>query len=217
MQIETRSTPRPVEIRSNDGKNVAVGYAAVFYNPADPGTQYQLWEGCFERIMPGAFDRALRENQDVRGLFNHSTSQLLGRVSAGTLRLSVDNIGLRYEIDLPDNTAGNDCKVSLERRDLRESSFSFSTYENGKVTWTEENRDGQQLSIRQIEDCDVYDVGPVTFAAYDSSTAGLRSAGHESIKAEQEVWLEKRQSAKSEAEAVEVDYRTNQVMETELC
>lgn len=188
--IFRRSTARKVEIRSDaEGKSIAHGYAAVFYNSTQPGTQYELWEGCVERIMPGAFDRAIRENQDVRALFNHDEDHLLGRVSAGTCRLSVDAIGLKYEIDLPDNAIGNNVRVSLGRGDLRESSFSFAARRNGKITWTEETVDGKTLCIRQVEDCDLFDIGPVTFAAYDASTAAVRSDSRRELEQERQEYL----------------------------
>ena len=44
----------------------------------------KLGDKIMERIMPGAFDRALEEDNDVLGLFNHDQNQLLGRRSIGT-------------------------------------------------------------------------------------------------------------------------------------
>jgi HK97 family phage prohead protease len=67
-------------------------YGAVFFDPDDSGTEYEMYDDVFERIMPGAFDKALRED-DVRGTFNHDSSCLLGRTASGTMRLSVDRRG----------------------------------------------------------------------------------------------------------------------------
>ncbi len=96
------------ERASKKGK-VIRGIAAVYYNAADPQTEYWLWDDIVERLMPGVFDRAIKENQDVRGLYNHDSDHLLGRVSSGTLRLSVSATGLHYEIDQdpndPDHTS----------------------------------------------------------------------------------------------------------------
>ena len=54
----------------------------------------------------------------MRALFNHERGALLGRTCSGTLRLSEDGTGLRYEIDLPDTTVGRDVAALLERGDL---------------------------------------------------------------------------------------------------
>lgn len=158
----------PVKIEQrNDGSIAISGYAAVFHRASDPGTEFELWEGMVERIMPGAFDRAVSED-DVRGLFNHDPSMLLGRTSAETLRLSVDENGLRYEIDLPETSIGKDVAESIRRGDLSGSSFAFLTTDED---WRKE--DG--VHIREIRGVRLFDVGPVTYPAYSATTTGLRS------------------------------------------
>ena len=170
MTIERRFSPRasaPVSIeRRADGPAMIVGYASVFYD-GTPETEYQLWDGYVERIMPGAFDRAIRED-DVRGLFNHDPDHLLGRTLAETLRLSVDQRGLRYEIEPPDTQLGRDLVASIERGDLTGSSFAFTVTDE---VW----RVVEEVHIREIEGVRLYDVGPVTYPAYEATTTGLRS------------------------------------------
>ena len=88
--------------KREDGKGTITGYAAVFYRDGDHSTEYVLWDDQFsravERVTPSAFSRALREKQDIRALFNHDPNQLLGRTTAGTATVTVDETGLRYEI-----------------------------------------------------------------------------------------------------------------------
>lgn len=151
------------------------GYAAVYYREDDPGTEYWLWDDYVERIMPGAFDNAIA-NDDVRALFNHNPDQLLGRSTAATLRLRSDDTGLGYEIDPPDTQIGRDVLTSIRRGDLSGSSFAFVPT---KRTFREEDReiaDGHTINvyIREIEEVQLFDVGPVTYPAYDSSTTGVR-------------------------------------------
>lgn len=194
--IERRFTSIPaararIETRA-DGQKLIVGYAAVFYRAEDPGTEYQLWSDYLERVAPGAFTRAMAED-DVRGLVNHDPNQLLGRASAKTLALSVDAVGLRYEITPPDTQAGRDALVSLERGDLTGSSFSFIAR---KTTYTDETVDGHTRTIAVLEDVQLFDVGPVTFPAYGSTTSGLRSAdGIEATLAARHAWRVERQAA----------------------
>lgn len=168
--MDRRAYNSPVSVITRDDKQpVLTGYAAVFYNPQDPGTEYEVWEGLRERIMPGAFDRALRESDPV-ALFNHDSNAILGRMSAKTLRLSVDGRGLKYEIDVPDTRMGQDVVTSVARGDITGSSFAFVVKE---VRTTERQQDG--YAIREILDVDLYDVGPVTYPAYAATTAGMRS------------------------------------------
>lgn len=163
-----------------DGVKVLTGYASVFYRSDDAGTQYQLYPGMMERVAPTAFNRALQEQQDVRGLANHDPKLILGRRSAGTLRLSVDDRGLRYEIDLPDTQAGRDMAVSVKRGDVTGSSFAFQAKRQSR-------QKGEGYDVRLIEDADLYDVGPVTFPAYQAATAGVRCHDVEAVKAELEA------------------------------
>jgi HK97 family phage prohead protease len=167
-----------VETRA-DGKKVITGYAAAFYRAGDAGTEFELGDNMVERIMPGTFDRAISERQDVRGLRNHNPDFLLGRTTSGTCRLFVDAKGLKYEIDVPETNAGKDTVEMIQRGDMTGSSFMFRAK---RVTWVE--TDG--LDVRQIEDVDLYDVGPVTFPAYEATTTGLRSA--EGLRAEWGAW-----------------------------
>lgn len=171
-----------VEARADGGKSIS-GYAAVFYDPADPGTEYELWQNVFERIDPQAFARAIAEKHDCRGLFNHDANQILGRVAAGTCRLSVDARGLKYEIDCPDTQQAKDLCASIERGDVTGSSFSFIAR---KRTWMDDGE--REISI--IGDVDLFDVGPVTFPAYESTTSTVRSA---ELEQSREAWQAEKQ------------------------
>lgn len=165
--MERRNTANRVQ--RPEGDNKVIGYAAVYYN-GNRNTEYELWPGVFERIAPGAFDRAIGEGQDVAGLFNHDPDNVLGR-TPGSLKLSSDGDGLRYEIDLADTTLAQDVGKLVARGDVRGSSFAFSVR---KEEW-EETDDGRE--IRTILDVDLYDVGPVTFPAYEGTSAGTRAKG----------------------------------------
>jgi len=150
-----------IETRA-DGKKVISGYAAVFYREGDASTEFELWEGVVERIMPGAFDKALSRPDDVRGLYNHNTSEILGRnLEAGTLRLSVDSIGLRYEIDPP--SWATKVIESIERRDVTGSSFAFDPH-------ARTIEEVGEIRYLQITDLGLMDVGPVTYPAYTGTS-----------------------------------------------
>ena len=166
-----RANDKQVRIEKRDGApDRIVGYAAVFYRDSEPGTEYELYSGHVERIKPGAFTRAIEEADDVRGLFNHEPSQILGRTKAGTMRLSEAATGLRYELDVPDTQIGRDVATSIERGDVTGSSFAFSVSAGGS-----EIRKEGKITVREITGVDLYDSGPVTYPAYDATTTGLRA------------------------------------------
>jgi HK97 family phage prohead protease len=187
MDIERRFlATRPIKIEKREGgKQVITGYAAVFFRASDAGTEYTIWSDLVERIMPGAFDQVLRGSGDIVALFNHDKNRVLGRRSAKTLRMSVDEVGLKYEIDAPDCQHARDLIASLERGDVKGSSFSFAIGSTGKVVWVEEG----ERTIREVHAVgEVYDVGPVTFPAYEATTAGARDSDAEAIKRERDKW-----------------------------
>lgn len=169
MTLETRTLPRPVEVRAaTEGTlRTAVGYAAVFNSTVDIGG---MW---METISPGAFTDAL--GQDVRALINHEPGRLLGRTAAGTLRLSQDAVGLAVEIDLPDTTDGRDVTSWLQRGDVDGMSFGFRVT---KETWDETG----DIARRTILAVDLREVSIVTFPAYGDTSIALRSL--DAIRAE---------------------------------
>jgi HK97 family phage prohead protease len=109
---------------------------------------------------------------------------LLGRAGAGTLRMSVDQRGLKYEIDLPETSVGQDVAASIARGDLTGSSFAFRI--NGKQGQRFEK--GSGYDVRNILDVDLFDVGPVTYPAYEGTTTGLRSGEGEDAIAAHDAW-----------------------------
>jgi len=174
-----------IEIRksgSDATTNTLRGYAAKF------NALSENLGGFREQIVPGAFDDVLSD--DVRALFNHDGNQVLGRTTSGTLRIFQDEIGLGYEVDLPDTQTARDLVVSIERGDVSQSSFAFRIASNGD-SW-DENEDG--VWIRTINKFyRLYDVSPVTFPAYPDATVGMRTL--DAIKGKKEA-----EAAKAKAE-----------------
>lgn len=184
-----------VEVRDEGQSPKIRGYAAVYYD-GTPESEYRLWEGAVERIMPGAFDHALRsEDDDVVALFNHNPSLILGRRQAGTLRLSEDSRGLIYEIDPPDTQVGRDLVASLRRGDVRGSSFMFGVRDE---SWT---KDGPR-DVRELRSVTLHDVGPVTFPAYEATSAGVRSEGTDEAARSWKQWNEAARIAAAKAQGL---------------
>jgi hypothetical protein len=83
------------------------------------------------------------------------------------LTLTVDDIGLRYDIALPETTFAADLAVSLRRGDITGSSFAFRTRED---KWSTEKRDGKTIKVRELRSVATFDVGPVTYPAYSGTS-----------------------------------------------
>ncbi|MBP3959448.1 HK97 family phage prohead protease [Gemmata sp. G18] len=163
---ERRHANRRPTVRTEGGNRVLSGYGAVFHVPGDPGTEYELNTDLWERINPDAFTRTLRERPDVVCCQDHDTARLLGRTTSGTLRLTVDKVGLRYEVDLPNTPTGNEVYELARRGDLNGSSFSFFPHDSKRYA-----DDGRDIIERM--DLELYELGPVSIPAYTGSTAGV--------------------------------------------
>lgn len=161
MDKEKRIYHSQIEVRKTDDGKTIIGHAAVYDSLSEN------LGGFRERIKPGAFDSVL--NDDVRALFNHDSNLVLGRTKSGTLRLSVDEKGLRYDITPPDTTAANDLMILLERGDVDQSSFGFIVEDD---SW-DEDEDGRMIrTINKFKR--LFDVSPVTYPAYPETDVALR-------------------------------------------
>jgi len=191
-----------IEVRNDDGKNVVVGYGAVFNSESnDLG-------GFVEYIAPGAFDGRLED--DVRFLINHDGLPL-ARTTNNTLRLSVDERGLKYEADMPDTTLANDLMTLLRNGTISQSSFAFTVEED---SW--ENVEGRNIrTINKVSR--LYDISSVTFPAYsEAGSFALRSL---------ETWQEEQEKIKldeslekelKEVQKEEIDLRNRNLTEMRL-
>lgn len=206
-----------------DGKPHIVGRSAVFYDGSEE-TEYKLWDpmydtdgrllapGAVERIHQRAFNKVLQERQDVRGLFNHDPNNVLGRTSAGTLKLERTLRGLDYDIDPGDTTVGRDVVQHLKRKDVTGSSFAFDVKKDGQKWSHDEERCVDIREITRIET--LYDVGPVTYPAYKSSTAGVRSDNdYAEVRSANKEW---RDSLKAERDAALAADEAKAALETKL-
>lgn len=168
MKVETRAATGPIELREGDSGRILVGYAAMFDKLS------QNLGGFVERIDPGAFAQTITQ-RDVLALVSHDPDRLLGRTSSGTLRLNEDDVGLRYELDLPDTVEGRDLSALVARGDIRGSSVGWFRA-SVKDTW---GRTDSGYTVRSIHEVSLRDVGPTPNPAYldteDAGALALRS------------------------------------------
>ena len=155
--------------READGNLYIEGYFAVFDG------FYDLWDGDQERVDRHAFDETI--SGDVRALTNHDTTRVLGRTSARTLVLRIDEHGLwgSILINRNDQDAMN-MYARVQRGDVSQCSFGFDIlsedYEkraDGSILWT----------IRKVK---LWEVSCCTFPAYEDTAIAARSAEHDDIR-----------------------------------
>ena len=162
--LERRFTARPVEVRKTSGRTIG-GYAAVF------NTASRNLGGFVEVIDPKAFnDSAGRGWPDVLARYNHDDNLVLGTTRARTLRLEVDEVGLRYEVDVPESRG--DVLELVSRGDVAKSSFAFRVVGPDGERWRVNDLG---VPERRVLNAQLVDVAPVNSPAYvDTSVGALR-------------------------------------------
>ena len=158
MCTEVRASP------AGDGAELRFeGYAAMFNSPSED------LGGFIEQIAPGAFADAIA-NDDVRALFNHDPNYVLGRNKAGTLKLTEDEKGLRFDLTAPDIGWARDLHASVKRGDIDQCSFAFGVEAE---EWARGERgEPDQRTLKKVR---LYDVSIVTYPAYQATSVSARS------------------------------------------
>lgn len=166
--FEQRPLAEAPEFRSeeNGRRIVAEGVAMRYGAPSKPIATPA--RGVFrEEFRSGAFTKSLAE-QEVRAHLEHG-GPFLARTGSGTLKIHDSDTELRYEIDLPDTTAGRDTANLLERRDVAGASVGFRSFRAAE-RWSK-GEDG--LALRSVGTALLGVVDLTTSPAYPSTTAEM--------------------------------------------
>jgi HK97 family phage prohead protease len=194
VSIQTQRSPiclRATEFRATgdggdggDGRTLE-GYAAVFNTP----TRIQSWEGEFdEQIAPGAFKRTLRDSTPVLQ-FDHGRDQRTGTVPIGSIdQLSENEQGLSVRARLFDNPVVEPIRQAIAGKAITGMSFRFAVAEEqwtdasgakvkagelDNLLWNPRDRGPLLRTITRVDP--LFELGPVVFPAYDSTSVGVRS------------------------------------------
>ena len=175
MQVERRYLSI-----ADDAENVSLfieerdGEAPKIRGIAPPWDSLSVDLGGFrEKFAPTAFDKVLGKRKlDVPMLFNHDDSKPLARTTNGTLRIEKTDKGLAFEADPVATQTAAEVLTLIRSKTIFGSSFAFTVGSKGE-TWTEDDRGNVTRTI--TEAAGLFDVSPVTRAAYPNSSVGLRS------------------------------------------
>ena len=169
--IERRFFTAPVEYREEDDGRIE-GVAAVVSTRAGND-----WFD--EEIEPGAFKNVLKD--DVRVLFNHDPNKVLARTKSGTAEIFLDDVGnLKYKYKTPNRAFAKDVEDMIKSGDVSQSSFAFRVK---KDTWIEKTGEKPLRVISELER--LYDVSPVTYPWYSTTTVSAKRS-YEDFKKAQE-------------------------------
>lgn len=146
------------------------------------GLRWNTWasinserEGRFlERFTAGSFNESIRGG-GVKLLFQHGRDPAIGERPLGPLSLRDDGVGLAFSAPLLDTSFARDLAPGL-RGGLFGASVRFSVVKDVVVPRPERSADNPRgLPERTIGAADLHELSLVTFPAYGSSSATLRS------------------------------------------
>jgi HK97 family phage prohead protease len=148
-------------------KRFISGYASVYgvkskllYEYTNSGI-----EEFYEIIERGAFANILATpDLDVIFNFNHKSDVVIARNTSGTLKLSEDEYGLKFEALVPNTTDGNNLYELIQRGDISENSFAFWVTGDDYVIERDEET---KIPLRRIKNiAGLFDVSAVIIPAY---------------------------------------------------
>ena len=121
-----------------------------------------------DRVIPCSLEKTIKQD-DQLCLWGHDSMYVLGRKSAGTLDLRVDDKGLYFEVIPPNANWAKDLVESVHRGDINQMSFGFTVYDE-KWIQDKETIKEHGMPIREILGINLYEISIVSFPAYSQSS-----------------------------------------------
>jgi len=171
--IERMFSKARIEFRAmagSDSPGMLHGYAANY------GTYSADLGGFVETIRAGAFDKTLRNGDEVIANVNHDPSALLGRTRNKSLVLNSDSRGLAFVVELPNTSVGRDTAALVGRGDLSQCSFAFQCESEDWGDVADPSDPSQRVSLRTIIAARLLDIAVVSNPAYSSTSVGVHQS-----------------------------------------
>jgi hypothetical protein len=164
--IEHRSI-NEFEIRvADDGKRYIEGYAIKWEQLSVPIGYYYKFR---EKFQSGAFDEYLKSGADTKFLVDHDTGKVLGRSNKSTLTLSSDKTGLKYSLEMPSTSIGNDAYEDVRSGNKEFISVGFKMLSE---LWDESDENN---IIRTVVKANLPEISLTAWPAYEQTSASTRS------------------------------------------
>lgn len=152
---------------SRDGRTLE-GYAAVFNTPA----RIRDLQGDFDEvILPGAFTRSLAK-RTPKLQWDHGKDPRIGTAPIGKFqRIAEDSKGLHVRARLFTHPDVERIREAIAEGAVDGMSFRFAVPKGGDK-WSARSGD---VDLREVGEADTFELGPVAFQAYDTTSVSVRS------------------------------------------
>lgn len=190
---DIRTTDNTLRAKDSNDSHVISGTAIVF-------NQRSQWLGFYEEIRPQAVRNI--NFDDTLLLYNHEYGNVLARVNAHNLDISVDDNGVYFRAVLPDTTLANDVYNDIQARNIQGCSFGFNI---AKDHWTVTEDNEPLHIIDEIDSITELSVTPIpaysqTSAQVSRSLEDFKKSKEAKGMADKEKELEKVQEPVKEQE-----------------
>jgi len=170
--LQIRAAETEIRGHSTDNAPGVTGYGSVAGQSTTIEGYFSDWD---EEVSHGAWTKTIAESARIMSMFNHDPGRLLGATDAGTLTLSEDVGGLLYDVDInSEDPMAMSVHAQVGRGDVRGSSVWFQVV---REQWSYPNDENDlERPHRLILEGRLFETGPVTWPAFDQTTAAARSA-----------------------------------------
>ena len=151
-------------LETEDGKRVIT--ATIPYNSKSEYIQTEKRD-FYEILKPGCFRKTINDGYNIRALYQHDESIILGAVNNGTLKITDTIDSLTAEITLPETTEARDIYNLIKDGYIQNCSFGFRPI---KVDWSIEST-GRET--RTVTEAHLFEISPVTFPAYEMANVSV--------------------------------------------
>jgi len=153
FDLETRQldadTSRLQALEGDDGQRRLRGYGVLFERSVD-------YVGGFrEEFDTQAANRTLSHPRDIPVTLN---GEVIGRTGDGTARIGADDIGLRFEVDVPKTPAGEQAWALARRGALAGTTCTFSVPSRSGAEW----HTGTRGHTRRVGEFRLHELGLTT-------------------------------------------------------
>ena len=142
---------------------VLSGFAAKYLSRSKLLTEGR--QGYTEYIQPGAFRESLSKGAEIKALYDHNPSSILGTYP-DTLQLEDTEQGLRFSLMVPNTTVGNDCLELVRRGDIKGCSIGMIVLDD---EWNEAETE------RIINKAELREITLTAYPAYQETIVEARS------------------------------------------
>jgi len=166
------------QLRALDDSRTIEGYAVVFNERSVFLPDWNKGRMVEEVMLPGSITEELIAKSDIVANIDHDNSRMVARAlnGEGSLRLSLDEHGLKFSYEAPLTNDGETVLQGVRRGDFRGCSFAYTCDEDTGVHYEKSDKDPRAL-IRYVDEVNgLYDVSVVIHPAYPQTNVASRAA-----------------------------------------